>query len=254
MAADEPPRFRLLIGDAPTGDPLADFVGQPRDPAGGRPWVMGNVVASADGATAVAGESRDLSGPADRAVFHALRAIVDAIMAGAATVRADRYGPMRARPGVSDIRIARGQQPVAPIVVVSRSLTLDWDGPLFAEAEVPTIVAAPEDAPIDGRRAATAAGELIVAGTGGVDLAGALAQLGAEGYASVLCEGGPGVLAQLAEADLLDELFLTISPQLVAGGAQRVLPGALLVPSRPLEIAALLESGGFLFVRYRVIR
>ena len=118
------PTYRLLVGDALTGDPVTDFVGLPRRAVGPRPWVMANVVASADGATALAGESRDLSGPADREVFHALRAIADAVMAGAATVRADRYGPMRPKPGVSDARVRRGQAPVAPIVVVSRSLDL----------------------------------------------------------------------------------------------------------------------------------
>jgi riboflavin-specific deaminase-like protein len=253
-AGSEAPVGRLLVGDAPTGDPLVDFVGPPRPGAVGRPWVMGNVVASADGATAVAGESRGLSGPADRRVFHALRAIADAVMAGAATVRADRYGPVRPGAGVATTRAGRGQDPSAPIVVVSRSLKLDWDAPLFAEADTPTVVVAPEDAPADGRAAAAMAGDLILAGSGGVDLGAALVELGRRGLASVLCEGGPGLLAQLVEADLLDELFLTISPQLVAGGAQRVLPGALLVPPRQLELAALLEADNFLFVRYRVAR
>jgi riboflavin biosynthesis pyrimidine reductase len=254
-STDDPwPEFRLLIGDAPTGDPVADFVGPPRRPHPDRPWVMANVVASADGATALAGESRELSGPADRAVFHALRAIADAVMAGAATVRADRYGPFRTRPDVADARRRRGQAPTAPVVVVSRSLDLDWESPLFTEAEVPTIVAAPEDAPTSGRAAAGEAGDLVTAGTGGVDVAGLVAELGRRGLSSVLCEGGPGMFAQLADADLLDELFLAISPQLVAGGAQRVLPGAPLVPPLALRIMALLEADGFLFVRYEVVR
>ncbi len=248
------PAPRLLIGDAPTGDPIADFVGPPRRGQLGRPWVMANVVASADGATAVAGESRALSGPADRAVFHALRAIADAVMAGAATVRADRYGPFRPAPGVADARQRRGQAAAAPIVVVSRSLDIDWESPLFTEAEVPTIVAAPADAPAAGRAAARDAGELLVAGTGGVDFPELVSELGRRGLPSVLCEGGPGMFAQLAEVDLLDELFLAISPQLVAGGAQRVLPGALLVPRPALRIAALMEADDFLFVRYEIVR
>jgi riboflavin-specific deaminase-like protein len=253
--ADAPrPAARLLIGDAPSGDPVADFVGLPRRAGAERPWVMANVVASADGATALAGESRELSGPADRAVFHALRAIADAVMAGAATVRADRYGPYRPSSDVVDARRRRGQEPVAPIVVVSRSLDLDWDSPLFTEADVPTIVAAPSDAPAAGRAAARAAGDLVIAGTGGVDMSELVAELGRRGVPSLLCEGGPGMFAQLAEAGLLDELFLAISPQLVAGGAQRVLPGALLVPPLPLRIVALMEADGFLFVRYEIIR
>ncbi len=68
----------------------------------------------------------------------------------------------------------------------------------------------------------------------------------------MLCEGGPGLFVQLAQADLLDEVCVAISPLLVAGGAQRVLPGALLVPPRRLMVVALLEADGFLFVRYEV--
>ena len=97
--APEPPRYRLLIGDWDATEPLAAFVGDRRTSRGERPWVMINVVESVDGATAVSGESRGLSGPADREVFHALRGVADAILVGAGTVRADSYGPMRPRPG-----------------------------------------------------------------------------------------------------------------------------------------------------------
>jgi len=247
-----PSAYRLLIGDAHPAGPVAGFVGARRGARGDRPWVMINVVESVDGATAMAGESKGLSGPADREVFHALRGIADAIMVGAGTARADNYGPMRPRPGVREARIARGQAPVAPIVVVSRSLELDWSSALFTDAEAPTVVAAPTDAPERARDAARAAGPLIVAGTGAVALEDVLAALARAGHDSVLCEGGPGLFAQLAQADLLDEVCVAISPLLVAGGAQRVLPGALLVPPRRLMIAALLEADGFLFVRYEV--
>ena len=250
--APEPPRYRLLIGDSDAAEPLAGFVGDRRTARGERPWVMINVVESVDGATAVSGESRGLSGPADREVFHALRGVADAIMVGAGTVRADNYGPMRPRPGVREARAARGQAPVAQIVVISRSLELDWASPLFTEAEVPTVVAAPTDAPESARAAARDRGPLIVAGTGHVALDEVLAELARAGHDSVLCEGGPGLFAQLAQADLLDEVCVAISPLLVAGGAQRVLSGALLVPPRRLMVAALLEADGFLFVRYEV--
>ena len=250
----EPPRFRLLIGDAGEAEPVAGFVGGRRSPRGERPWVMINVVESVDGATAASGESRGLSGPADREVFHALRGVADVIMVGAGTVRADNYGPMRPRPGVREARIARAQTPVAAIVVISRSLELDWTSALFTDAEAPTVVAAPTDAPEPARAAARNAGQLIVAGTGHVALDEVLAELARSGHDSVLCEGGPGLFAQLAQADLLDEICITISPLLVAGGAQRVLPGALLAPPRRLMLAALLEADGFVFARYEVQR
>lgn len=254
MAAPSRPAFRLLVGDAHGDGPVAAFVGTPRRARADRPSVTVNLVASVDGATGIAGESRELSGPADREVFHALRSITDVILVGAGTVRADRYGPVRPRAGVREARRARGQAPAAAVCVVSGRLELDWASPLFAEAEVPTIVAAPADAPPAARRAATHAGDLICAGQGAVDVAAVLAELGRRGVGGVVCEGGPGLVAQLAGADLLDEICVTLSPLLVGGDSPRMLAGALLESPRRLELAALLEADGFLFARYGVAR
>lgn len=244
--------MRVLIGAADAPDPVAALVGDDRGPVGARPWVMANMVASADGATAVDGESRGLSGPADRRVFHHLRGVADTVMAAAGTVRADRYGPARPSPEVRAARAARGQAQVPAVVVVTRSLDLDWDAPLFTEAEVPTVVAAPEDADPARLARAREAGRLVAAGTGGVDLRAALAALAADGTGTVLCEGGPGLIAQLAAAGCLDELFLTVSPLLVGGDAARVLRGDALRPPARLTLAAAAEEDDMLFLRYLV--
>src|SRR5436305_15304187 len=100
-----------------------------RDIAGrvgrGRPYVVVNVVCSADGAISIQGRTEALSSEAYRFVFQYLRSIADVILVGAQTVRAEHYGP----PRVSDVRqaerVARGQQPVPRIAVVSGSLELD---------------------------------------------------------------------------------------------------------------------------------
>jgi riboflavin biosynthesis pyrimidine reductase len=210
---------------------------------------MANMVASVDGATAVDGESRGLSGPADRRVFHHLRALADAVMAAAGTVRADRYGPARPAPEVRAARAARGQAEVPPVVVVTRSVDLDWEAPLFADAEAPTVVVAPADADPARLERAARAGRLVTAGDGDVDLAAALRRLD---VAVVLCEGGPGLIAQLAAVGCLDELFLTVSPQLVGGDAARVLRGPALEPPAPLDLAGAAEEDGMLFLRYLV--
>ena len=57
-----------------------------------RPYVVLNMVATADGAAAVAHRSAPMSNPADRQLFQELRAHVDAVMVGAGTVRIERYG------------------------------------------------------------------------------------------------------------------------------------------------------------------
>lgn len=217
-------------------DPAALY-GRERPRRGERPWVMANFVASVDGSAAVAGRTRDLSGAADRALFRRLRSQADVVLVGAGTVRAEGYGPVR------------GENP-APIAVVSRSLDLDWDSALFAEAAVPTLVVTCAAADPARRARAEQAAELVMAGDHWVDVGKAVAQLGRRGHRLVLCEGGPCLLGELVVADLLDELCLTLSPLLAGGAGPRIITGAVVPAPLPLRLASVLEDDGHVFLRY----
>jgi riboflavin biosynthesis pyrimidine reductase len=65
----------------------------------------------------------------------------------------------------------------------------------------------------------------------------------------VQAEGGATLNGALAAADLIDELNLTISPQIAGGDGPRVTGGAEQV-SRRMQLAHVLEEDGFLFTRY----
>ncbi|MEU0516577.1 pyrimidine reductase family protein [Streptosporangium sp. NPDC006007] len=207
-----------------------------------------NMVASADGGTWLEGLSGGLSGGGDRRIFGVLRGQADVILAGASTVRAEGYGPARPRESWRELR--RGRAAAPPVAVVTRRLDLDLTGRLFAEAEpyARTIVVTCAAAPRERREEAAGHGEVIVAGDDRVDLAEAVGQLAARGLERVLCEGGPKINAQLAAADLVDELCLTVSPMLIGGDAARVLNGPVSVTR--LRLAHVLEEDGFLFTRY----
>ncbi len=211
---------------------------------------MANMVASVDGAGSLAGVSGGLSGPPDRVVFHSLRGMCDTVLAAAGTVRADGYGPARPTAEVRAARTARRQSQTPGIAIVTRRVDFDFSLPLFTEAENPTIVIAPHDADPARLQLAAQAGEVIAAGRGGVDLGAGLRTLAERGVRLVLCEGGPGLVGQLVRADLLDEMFLAISPLLVVGDATRIVTGDVLDPPRALTPEAVLEADGFLFVRY----
>jgi riboflavin biosynthesis pyrimidine reductase len=105
-----------------------------------------NMISSADGAATVGSKSGGLGGAADKAVFAALRGLCDVVLVAAGTVRAEGYGPARIPPELREARQARGQAPVPPIAVVSRSGDLDYSSRFFAEAEVPPIVITGETA------------------------------------------------------------------------------------------------------------
>ena len=88
----------------------------------------------------------------------------------------------------------------------------------------------------------------------GDDPAGLIERLRAEyGVRSILCEGGPTLNSALLDGGLVDELFLTVSPQLV-GGEQplTIVTGGELEPPRPMQLVSLAEGGGDLLFRWRV--
>ncbi|QIQ02049.1 pyrimidine reductase family protein [Streptomyces liangshanensis] len=242
-----------------TLDALADLYaypavegGETNDAATGV-WLRANMVSTLDGAAQHDGRSQALSSDADMRIFGTLRALADAVVVGAETVRQEGYRPARAREAFAARRAAAGQGPAPVIAVVTASLDLDFTLPLFTEPLVPTLVLTGAAAPADRVLAAREAGaEVLVAGDGaGVDPLLAVRALAGRGLRRLLTEGGPRLLGQFVAAGVLDELCLSLSPTLTSGYAQRIAGGpALAVPER-FALASLLEEDGFLFGRYR---
>lgn len=213
-----------------------------------RPWLRANMVASADGAATRDGLTEGLGGPADRRLLSVLRALSDVVIAGAATVRAEGYGPVWPHEWWGDLR--EGRTPAPPLAIISRSLDLDFDAPIFTEALTPTIVLTCDSAPVDRLRAGEKRAEMIIAGGEWVDIAAALDALAGRGLVRQLTEGGPRLLSSIVSAGRLDELCLTMSPQLTAGDAARVLNGPAMDHPMPLRLGHVLEEDGFVFLRY----
>src|SRR6185437_13134696 len=143
----------------------------------------------------------------------------------ASTVREEKYKPARPQELWSHLR--EGRPPTPPIAVVSRRLDLDPDSPLItaAPAHARTIVITTAQAPADRRAELARYADVIVAGDETVDMAAAVGALTKRGHRRMLAEGGPRLLAQLAEAGLLDELCLTIGPLIAGPGAPRIVAG-----------------------------
>jgi riboflavin biosynthesis pyrimidine reductase len=181
------------------------------------------MVSSIDGSTVVDSNSRGLSSKTDQEVLLTLRDLADVLIVGAATVRIEGYGPPR----------KRGQR----VGVVSRRGDIDGTSALFTSGAGFLIL--PEDAP-------PTSVDSVRAGRGEVDLAAALAQLDAD---FVQAEGGALLNGALAAADVIDELNLTVSPQLAGGDGPRVTSGNA-QQSRKMRLGHVLEDDGFLFTRY----
>lgn len=236
-------RILPILPDGPADVDLAECYAFPAER-----WLRLNMVASVDGATWLKGVSGGLSGAGDRRIFHVLRGLADVILVGAATVRAEGYGPARPREGWAALRA--GRPPTPPIAVVTRHIDLDLDGALFTEAEphARPIVITTSAAPAARLARAAEVAEVVVAGEDRVEPRLAVQALHERGLGRILCEGGPALNGQLAAAGLVDEVCLTVSPLLLGGDARRILDGAA-APTE-LSLAQVLEEDGFLFCRY----
>jgi riboflavin biosynthesis pyrimidine reductase len=247
-----PVRLRQLFPSAGEVDIESVYDGTLGPPHDERPHVTVNMVASADGGTAVDGRTGVLSSPPDRAIFRLLRSLADVVLVGAETVRTEGYGTVKASDDVRARRLARGQTPAAALAIVTRSIHLDWSAKLFSEPTQRPYVIVPADADPEALRAAAEVATVIRAGTGSVDLREALRQLRQEhDVLRVLCEGGPTLNTQLAHG-LLDQLCLTISPQLVGGASKTILANVALDVPLDLTLGSALIAGSELFLRYRL--
>ena len=221
---------RLLPGPPAEGLSAAEIAAAVPGAAGGeRPFVLLNMIATADGRATIAGRTAPIANRADHELFHALRARVDAVMVGAETVRVEGYGPMEAL-----------------AVVVTRSVELPVDRGLLAAPGNRVMIVTPSP----DRELPPCAASVSYLREG--DLAVALRRLRDEhGVRSIDCEGGPGLNATLLPAGLVDELHLVIAPKL-AGGRDplTILGGGALEPPFDLDLLSLHESGGYLFARY----
>ncbi|MFH9863756.1 pyrimidine reductase family protein [Streptomyces sp. NPDC017202] len=234
-------------------DEIADAYAYPEPgPGGPVPWLRANMVSTLDGAAQHGGRSQPISHPTDMRVFGTLRALADVVVVGAETVRREQYRPARARAEFAARREAAGQGAAPAIAIVSAGLDLDLSLPLFTSPLVPTLILTGAAAAPDRVAAAEKAGARVVtAGDGaGVDPARAVRALAALGHTRLLTEGGPRLLGQLVAAGVLDELCLTVSPMLTAGGAQRIAGGPEVAVPRRFALVSLLEEDGFLFSRY----
>jgi riboflavin-specific deaminase-like protein len=216
-----------------------------------RPWLVTNFATTADGRAAIDGRSGPIGDKGDLELFRRLRTQVDALLVGTRTLEIERYGRAVRRPELREARTAIGLAPEPLTVLVSRSGRLPLDIPLFAHEDAPIVVFTTPDAPEPD---CAAGPRLVRLDPAALTLTAVLRQLRAEhGVRSVLCEGGPTLMSALLGEGLVDELFLTLAPQLAGGGtAPTMASGAPLPDPAQLEIRWLLERAGSLYLRYAV--
>lgn len=210
-------------------------------------WVRAMMVTTLDGAAAGPDRrSGSVSSPADQLIFNAVRRDADAVLIGAGTLRAEQYTPMRAKPADASRRESAGQLPAPVVTVVSGSLDLPWDLPLWEESTRRPVVFTHADADRERLRTAREHADVIVLEqTTPQAIIDALIE---RKLTRIVCEGGPGLLRDLVAADLVDEADITVSP-VFAGTATSPDTSALPQVSE-FRLAHVLHGDDTLMMRY----
>ena len=267
------PRLQPLWSEegAPTAlaGRLAEAYGAPLafEPREDRPVIVANFVSTLDGVVSYAtpeaaggGEISGFYGP-DRFVMSILRGLADAVLIGAGTLRAgveEAWTPDDIFPDaaadIADLRRGLGLAPQPATVVVSAGGEID---PMQRGLRMPGVPALVMTTRAGAQRLGESGLEAIVAGEDRVETSALVDGLWRRGFGLVVCEGGPHLFGGLLEAGLVDELFLTVAPQ-IAGRSRRS-PRLGLVEGLAFSVAdapwwrlvSIARSGEHLFLRYR---
>jgi riboflavin biosynthesis pyrimidine reductase len=248
---------------------LADLYGGLRFPAHpGRPHVVGNFVSTLDGVVSLAipgkAGGREISGnnPHDRLVMGLLRAVADVVIVGAGTFRVSSsrrwtadaaYPPLAA--AYASLRAGLGKAAPPLNVVVTGGGDLDLDRP---STDVPLlVVATAAGADRLGERALPPRVEIVAAGAAPLT-AGRILDVVGQRHPSglVLVEAGPRLMGDFVAERCLDELFLTVAPQIAGRDGALDRPGLgagkRFAPDDPRwgTLVALKRGGSRLFLRY----
>ena len=185
-----------------------------------------NFVSSIDGIVALEAGTAPSGGiisgrnEADRFVMGLLRAFADAVLVGAGTVRAeggkalwtpDYIFPAAAK-ACADLRQALKREKTPQLVIVCGSDALDPSEPALEAGALVLTTAASADRLRAMLPKATQVRAL--SNSDSIDVDDIFEALHADGYRTILSEGGPQLFGELVSRDRIDELFLTVSPVL----------------------------------------
>lgn len=220
-------------------------------------WLRTNFVATADGSiTGPDGSSGSISPASDTHHFALHRALCDAVVVAGGTARAEGYRSVDLADWQRSLRTAEGLAPYPTLLVVTASADLD---PQIATPAVgeggPVVVATTTSAPTSRLDPLRSAGvEVLQRGSDEVDLAAVLDDLAGRGLPRLLCEGGPGLHRALLAQGLVDEVLLTLAPQLVGGTGPRTTSGPGLDEPVGLALSYVLRADDeALFTSYRTL-
>lgn len=244
-----------------------------------RPYTFGNFVQGMDGIVSFQLPGQASGGPVsgfnaqDQFLMGVLRAAADAVMVGAGTLRAEpehvwtpEHIYPKAGPCWAELRSTFGKQPNLINAFVTASGDINLGSVVFRQPNVRCIVitAASGAAKIAGLRQANpdATFEVLMTTEGGehhVNFPEMLRRLRTDfGVEHLLVEGGPQLMGDFLSQDRMDEIFLTIAPQVIGtdGARPTFAKGKPFTPAtaRWWQLVSVKGWGNYLYNRYRLTK
>jgi riboflavin biosynthesis pyrimidine reductase len=229
------------------------------------PLVYTNFVATIDGVVAVPAVPRSnaviaMGSDGDRFVMGLLRAFADCVLIGAGTLAASPTGTWlaervfpQAEAEFAELRRARGRPPRPEVAIVTGQGSIDVDHPVLGSRAV-VLTSDGGVRRLDGRLPPET--DLVSLGPSAqLAMTRVVDTLRDRGHRLILSEAGPHTFGGLLQAEVVDELFLTVSP-LVAGshGAESVFglveSARLLPPGVDARLLSIRRHRQHLFLRY----
>lgn len=181
----------IALGQETTNDALDELYAIPRGP-----WVRMNMLGTLNArVTGPDGTSDSISNRADRAILKRIRAMSDAIIVGAHTVRQEPNMAVRS----------------LPLIIVTASGRLDGHRIDPEEAARFVTVICPADAADEVARSMPGARMHHPPGAR-VSVSAILAWCASQSLDSVVVEGGAGLIGQFLDAEAIDEVCITQAP------------------------------------------
>lgn len=238
----------------------------------GHAYVYGNFVTTLDGVVTLNAPGHasggDISGfnQHDRLVMGLLRAIADAVIVGAGTLRVEPdhiwtaqyiYPPLAEAYHV--LRLSLGRYPYPLNVIVTANGEVNLDLPVFQCSEIPVLIVTTTQGLQRIRERDIPPSVQIVAmqSTSSISARTVLKEVNRLHQSDlILVEGGPQLMSDFFAEQCLNELFLTLAPQIAGRDPSSERPGFVagktFAPERPLwgTLIGVKRAESHLFLRY----
>ena len=267
--------YDIASGDeAPLPTDLAILYGSLRFPRpANRPYVIGNFVTTLDGVVSLNAPGKagggEISGfnHHDQLVMGLLRAVAEAVIVGAGTLRASpqhlwiaevTYRPLAEVYRVLRSNLGKTEPPLNVIVTARGELNLDL--PVFQSGLVPVLIVTTTNGERRIRRMRRLPSWIQIEAVEDANRLSAQSILQVVDRVRrcdvILTEGGPHLIGDFFAEKSLDELFLTLAPQ-IAGRDQaserpNLVAGKTFAPEQALwgKLISVKLGGDHLFLRY----